>query len=512
MAVTLKEDKTMKRNYHILMVMLLVVSTLFVFTPDVASAANPVIKIGSLGPFAIPVGVDMQNGADLAVAEINAAGGITITSDTYDIELISRTTSGSDGLPDATVAGSNLQTLIVSDGVVAVVGGFRTEVVLGAVQPTINSTETPFLGVGSTAPIITEYYYRVGPPNGTTLARNLIALYGTHLLPNLGVTNVVIVREDAAWTEAVATSAAGALALYFNITANLTLIAPIPEAASGSDVAAALAPLVSSTDVDAIMTLFSAPVGKAMTEQWAALDLNENMYLAGINVAAQDSEYFVNTGGAAAGEIAVENAPPGVNPTNTSQVFRDAYEAEFGEQPTYTAFAAYDAIYILKDAIIRADGFTSADIHSMLPSTDYWGVAARYKFTTESTAGQVASPSVPEYFKQFNNSIAHDLYTPSTIGVSGFPYSQLYFAQWRGNGTKAAIWAATSVGYTPTVAPPYVVETTSDTATSDTGATVTTTAITSDTGLFPVFELYMALFAAFSMALAKKFRKRKIKS
>ncbi len=493
------------------MVMLLVVSTVFVFTPEVASAANPVIKIGSLGPFGIPVGVDMQNGARLAVDEINTAGGIEITSDTYDFEMIEETTSGSDGLPDPTVAATNLQKLIVSDGVVAVLGGFRTEVVLGAVQPTINATLTPFLGVGSTAPIITEFYYRIGPPNGTTLARNLIALYGTHLLPNFGVKNVVVVREDAAWTEAIAASAAGALKAYFNVTANITMIAPIPETASGSDVAAALNPLVSSTDVDAIMTLFSAPVGKAVTEQWAALDLNENMLLAGINVAAQDSEYFVNTGGAAAGEIAVENAPPGVNPTNTSQAFRDAYEAIYNEQPTYTAFAAYDAVYIIKDAIERADGFTSADIQSMLPSTDYWGVAARYKFTSESTAGQLASPAVPEAFKKYNNSIAHDLYTPSTIGVSGFPYSQLYFAQWRGNGTKAAIWAATNVGYTATEAPPYVVETTSDTTTSDT-VIETTTDLTSDTGLFPVFELYMAIFAAFSMALSKKFRKREIKS
>lgn len=451
----------MKKNFNILIVSLLVLSTLLVFTPQVASAVNPVIKIGALGPLGIPVGVEMDNGAKLAVKEINAAGGITITSGTYDFELFTETTSGIDGLPNPTVAATNLQKLIISDGVSAILGGFRTAVVLGAIQPTINTTLTPFLGVGSTTAIITEYYYRVGPQNATTLARNLIALYGLYLRSNSvkNVSKVVVVREDSALTSAFSASVAGALTAVFGMSVDVTMIAPIPESASSSDVASALNPLLSATDVDAILTLFSGPVGKVVTEQWSALGLNDKMYLAGINDAAQDSEYFVNTGGAAAGEIIMENVPPGENPTPTAQAFRDAYQTEYNEAPTYTSFAAYDAVYIIKDAIVRADGFTSADIHSMLPSTDYNGVAARYKFTSESTAGQVASPAIPEAFMIYNHSIAHDLFTPSTIGVSGFPYSQLYSTQWNENGTKEAIWASTPLGYAPTLAPPYAIVT-----------------------------------------------------
>ncbi|MCE7735604.1 MAG: hypothetical protein GPJ54_12045 [Candidatus Heimdallarchaeota archaeon] len=150
----------------------------------------------------------------------------------------------------------------------------------------------------------------------------------------------------------------------------------------------------------------------------------------------------------------------------------------------------------------------------MLPSTDYNGVAARYKFTSESSAGQVASPAVPEAFKIYNNATVHDLFTPSTIGVSGFPYSQLYFAQWQEDGTKEAIWAATPVGYTTVLAPPYVVETDDPTTTTtvDDPSTTTPTTTETDSGFLPVFELYMALFAAFSLMLTKKFRKNRRKS
>lgn len=506
----------MIRKRKISIMIILIVSTLFAFTPQVANAANLTIKIGALGPMGISLGIDMKNGADLAVSEINTAGGITITGGTYDFLLQTETTSGSTGLPDYDAAVESYNKLMVAE-VSAVLGGFRTEVVL-PLQFSINATEVPFLGVGSTAPIITEYYYRVGPPNGTTLARNLIALYGTFLGPVKGVTKAILVREDAAWASAVGNSTRDALGagtligLPMNITIDTTLIAPIPTDASSSDVATALNPLLSLTDTQAILTLFSAPVGRVVTEQWAALGLNDNMYLAGINVAAQDSKYFENTGGAAAGEIAVENAPPGLpsdEPTPTSQAFRDTYLAEYDEAPTYTAFAAYDSVFIIKDAIERADSFESADIHGVLPSTDYFGVAARYKFTNESSAGQVASPAVPEAFKKYNNTIVHDLYTPSTIGKSGFPYSQLYYGQWQEDGTKVAIWATNTTGYAPTIDPPYVVETT----TTPTDTTLTTTApkttdITTDAGFIPAFHMYMVIIVALTLGLTKKIRNK----
>ncbi|OLS20738.1 MAG: hypothetical protein HeimC2_36060 [Candidatus Heimdallarchaeota archaeon LC_2] len=473
----------MKRKITFMIIMILTLSMVTSFTPRV-HAQRETIKIGAIGPLAIPTGVDMQHGAELAVAQINAGDGVDVAGTAYDFELLLETTSGSTGIPDAATGQASI-TKLAGDGAVAMLGGFRTEVV-ATMQFVMNVTGIPFLGVGSTSPIITEYFYRVGPVNGTTLARNLIALYGTFLVaaPH-NITDVVVVREDAVWTEAISAAVKGALEGLFGMTVDTATVDAIPEGASGSDVAAAMS-AIDSANYDAILPLFSAPVGQRVSEQWAALGLNEDLYLAGINVAAQDSDYLEDTGDAAIGEITLLAAPPDQNPTSTSAAFKTAYEAEYGELPTYTAFAAFDAVMILKDAIERAGSFASADIHAVLPDTDYKGVSATIRFTSESSAGQVASASVPDTLKPFNNTVAHDLYTTSTIGVSGFPFNQPYFAQWFADGSQGAIWAGTSTGYKSAEAPSYAPE--------------------SDDGFLPGFE---GIFVAFAIGTFVVLRKRK---
>jgi branched-chain amino acid transport system substrate-binding protein len=450
-------------------------------SPEVTKAQRPTIKIGALGPLAIPTGVDMKNGVQMAVDEINDGAGVDVDGTAHDFELSTATTSGNDGLPDPTTGVTNLNVLIAG-GAVALIGGFRTEVVVGLqLSPNgINSSHIPFLGVGSTAPIVTEYYYRVGPTNGSELARNVMAVYLTSLIALHGVQNITIVREDAAWTEAIGGAIVATLPALADVTVDNSL-SPIPESATGSEIATILNPLTTDDDTDALLTLFSAPVGKAVTEQWAALGLNKKMFLAGINVAAQDSAYSEDTGGASAGEIAISNAPPDASPTTKTDAFRTAYEAKYGEKPTYTAMGAYDSVFILKEAIERAGEATSAAIHAELPNTDYIGVTARIKFTSESSAYQVASSSVPTSLKIFTNAVAHDLYTPSTIGVSGFPYAQPYFGQWTESGEMVTVWGGTSEGYTAIQSPPYEAKNTA----GDSG----------DEGFLPGMDYLTTLFA-----------------
>jgi len=429
--------------------------SMIMVAPEMVKSQRPTIPIGTLGPEAITPGQDNLRGVQLAVEEINSGAGVNVGGTVHDFEIFSRTTSGVDGLPDVTTATTNYALLKDTDQVITMIGGFRTEVVV-QLEFSINVSMIPFLGVGSTAPIITEYYYRVGPVNGTTLARNLIAFYLFEMQAK-GVLNVTIVREDAAWTQAISAGVQGTLMtgglLGTNFKFGTDIV--ISEAASGTDVANALTPLVGDGDLHAILTLFSAPVGRSVSEQWAALGLSDDIYMAGINVEAQRGDHFANTEGGAAGEIFLEAAPLGVNVTEATFAFKAAYKAKHGSEPTYTSYAAYDAVYILKEAIERVDAFTPAAIHGELPNTDYSGTTSRIKFTSESSAGQVASSSVPEGLKVFNNTIAHDLFTISHIGVPGFPWSQVYFSQWTPFGSRNAVWAGNSTGYAAIDSPPY---------------------------------------------------------
>ena len=90
-----------------------------------------IIKIGALGPLEITPGQDMEKGATLAVEEINAGAGVTVGGTAHDIELIVETTFNPTlGIPDPTTGSISLTKLLDSDNVAAVIGGFRTEVVM----------------------------------------------------------------------------------------------------------------------------------------------------------------------------------------------------------------------------------------------------------------------------------------------------------------------------------------------------------------------------------------------
>ncbi|MHA2295198.1 MAG: ABC transporter substrate-binding protein [Candidatus Hodarchaeales archaeon] len=432
-------------------ILFLLIFAMFFSVPNITNAKPELatIKIGALGPLAITPGKDMDAGAKLAVKEINAAGGVTIDGTAYDLELIVETSSSpSTGLPDINTAVPNAEKLMTQDDVVAMLGLFRTEVTV-AVQATL---DRPFLGVGSTAPIITPYFWRVSPSNGSQLVRSLLDLYYLGLA-GIGVKNVTIVREDAAWSLAMRGSIVGFLQHVVKVQ-NFTDDVVIAEGATYSTVESALTPIKEELDglnVNAIMTIFSGPAGKHITKAWASLDMPQ--MLAGINVECQSSTHFAETEGAAYGELTLMGMPPDVNQTAKTGPFRQAYYEENGELPTYTAGTSYDAVYILADAMERADSYDSADIQAVLNETDYTGAAYRVKFTSEpnvvldengkpigghtsylDNGTRVLIPGVP------TNLTVHDLYTTGTVGVSGIPFTTGYWVQWQQNGTQKTVF------------------------------------------------------------------------
>ncbi|HKZ41776.1 MAG TPA: ABC transporter substrate-binding protein, partial [Candidatus Hodarchaeales archaeon] len=141
---------------------------------QVTAQQRPKIKIGALGPLGIAAGRDMERSIKLANEEINK-NGFSVGGTTYDFEVFVESSSAQTGFDDAATGVTALTKLTTSDDVTAMIGGFRTEVTV-ALQLHPNFNGTPFLGVGSTAPIVSEYFWRLGPTNSTQLARALIEL------------------------------------------------------------------------------------------------------------------------------------------------------------------------------------------------------------------------------------------------------------------------------------------------------------------------------------------------
>lgn len=512
--------------------------------------ANPTIKIGALGPLLITPGADMKKGAELAVKEINDAGGFDVGGTTYDFELIVETTSDpTSGLPEPAVGTASLNKLQLQDDVVGIVGGFRTEVVV-QLQAIL---DRPFLGVGSTAPIITPFFWRTSPTNGSGLTRMLLDLYALGMGPQMGVRNVTIVREDATWSLAMSIG----LKYYLNLALpvamgalgvpriNFTDDIVIPTTHGLDGVISAMTPIKSSLpetntgidlDINAIMHIFSGPVGKYVPQAWASLDMDQ--ILAGINVESQASTYFDSTQGASYGEIELETAPPDLH-SPSMDIFRANYNAEYGEEPTYTSVASYDSVFILKEAIQAAGVVDSIAVQLALNQTEYQGTWALTKFTNEpnvwthptfgypygqvgydNDGNRVLIPGVP------TDLIVHDLYTPLTVGVRGRPYAQGYFCQWQKGGVKRTVWMNfTSIPMTENLTTRmewpivhsdsgYVPTTTTEDTSTTTGATSTTTEATTTTTTtevtdIPGFEFTLVLVVVGTFAMLYIRRKRK---
>lgn len=130
------------------------------------SSGGGTVRIGLAGPFTDPVGAPMLRAAELAVDEINQAGGIG----GRPIELISLDDFGD---PDSAVS---VATRLVDANVAVVVGHVFSGTTLAS-APVYNSARITQISPSSSSPLVTnagEYTFRVCPSDlqqGASLAR-----------------------------------------------------------------------------------------------------------------------------------------------------------------------------------------------------------------------------------------------------------------------------------------------------------------------------------------------------
>jgi branched-chain amino acid transport system substrate-binding protein len=126
------------------------------------------------------------------------------------------------------------------------------------------------------------------------------------------------------------------------------------------------------------MHFSSGPVGVVYARQWGELEIPAAS--AGVNVEAQGGGFWEATGGKGEYELTV-NFAARVAITGKTIPFYDRFVEKFGEMPIFTAAGTHDAIFILKEAIERADTLDSDAVIVELEKTDHSCVAGRLVFT-----------------------------------------------------------------------------------------------------------------------------------
>jgi branched-chain amino acid transport system substrate-binding protein len=339
------------------------------------------IKIGVIGPMQFQMGKHHWMGATLAADEINAAGGVKVGNDTYKIKLVK---IDSNELVSPSDAATAAEKAITVDKVDFLMGTIRSEAAL-AVQEVAMDHQTIFMVCGSSetkmSQKVTEnydrykYWFRVTPVNNTNLAKLnflLVGMVAQKIGAQLKIApKLAIVAEKASWTEAIVAAAQQVLP-----SKGVQVVGVWQPSAEATDVTAELQ-AIKDSGANMIMTALSGTVGIAYGRTWEELKIPAASV--GINVMAQADNFITNAGGFGNYETTLNTYARGVEFTDKTKPFMDAFIAKMGETPTYNA-GTYDALYILKGAIEAASSLDRDAIVTKLEKTDYDGTAGHFAF------------------------------------------------------------------------------------------------------------------------------------
>ena len=378
--------------------------------PVAALAADP-IKIGVIAENSAISGIAIPNGAQIAIDEINAKGGV----DGRMLEMVAY-----DDHNSAADAVRAMQRLATQDKVSAVIASYTSEVAL-ALEPWSGRLKMPTITPGAASDDISKRihadydhlkYFFHGYLASTFLSDAVCDASKDLLVDSkYKMKSAVIMSEDAAWTgpldaeyEKCLPKVGLKVVDHIRMSPDTTDFTPIYNG-------------IEAKKPDVIITGISH-VGVQPTVQWANQQVPIPQF--GISSQATSSTFWKDTNGATEGIVLQLVAVDTVASTPKTIPFAQAYMKKFGITPAYTGYTSYDQVYYIADAIHRAGSTDPDKMVDALEKTDW-----------EGTVGRVA------FFGKDD---------PSTHAMRyGKDYVSGLFVQWQ-NGKQVPIWPASVAG------------------------------------------------------------------
>ena len=316
------------------------------------------IKIGLLNEMTggnATIGTAAANGAKLAIKEINANGGLL----GKQIKAVV-----ADNKSEPSESANAMTKLLTQDKVVAVTGTFSSSNAIAAAS-VAEANKTPYLVAGATNPKVTvdektknvkKYIYRVCfiDPFQGTVAANFAA-------KDLKVKKAAMLVDNSS-------DYSKGLAEFFEAAFTKeggTIVANEAYLQKDTDFKATLTK-IKSKDMDILYVPgYYEEVGKIVKQAremgitgpivgadgWDSPKLGEIASASALN-----NTYFTN-------HYSVEDTSP------KAKAFVEAYTKEYGQKPEALAVLGYDAVYVLADAIKRANSTDAAKIIEALATT-----------------------------------------------------------------------------------------------------------------------------------------------
>jgi len=333
---------------------------------DGGEADSGPIKIGMVVPTSgssAPTGASMANGAQMAVDEINAAGGVLGRQLSLQVE---------DEACDAQqgVASANK---LVSSGVVVSVGGYCSGATLPQL-PIFNKAGVPMIiPAANSQDLVKEGLENVFMINGTGLQQSTAALT---FVKKQGYKAVALVDDNTSYSKDITTetekqiTADGASSVVLNTSVN----------AGESDYSSVVRDIVGS-GADILYWTGYYQEGGLIIDQ-----LQKAGYTGDIMVAdgSADSTLSEIAGAAAEGVFATMTPTP--NTIKGAEGWIADYKAAFGADPKPYSTQSYDAVRLAAAAITAAGNTNTDDVIAALEAiTDFDAFSGPLSFTPEHT-------------------------------------------------------------------------------------------------------------------------------
>jgi len=314
------------------------------------------ILIGGVGPLSAPgsfqAGTEMRNATEMAVDEINEAGGVL----GKEVELIFGDT---EGLPERGTA--VVERLITQNNVVALTGEYAHKYGVPFVQAETWADEITSSGY--------EEIFRIAP------SIDFYSSIATNYIAEVGWEKIVFVVEDSdyghlqaeSWTAQLEELGITDVEVFF-ADADTEDFTPILQR-------------IQQDPPDMLAGVITGIGNSRMLRQACDLGLAptaETAYYASVD--AQYPEYWENVGDCGQYTFFTYVGLPESLWNEKTGDFIAAYEERYKQTPGGSAMAAYDAAYILLNAIEQAGSTESQAIIDALENIEYTGVMGDFWF------------------------------------------------------------------------------------------------------------------------------------
>ncbi|CAB3725855.1 branched-chain amino acid ABC transporter substrate-binding protein [Trinickia soli] len=334
-------------------------------TMATGAAADEIVKIGHVAPLTGQIahlGKDNENGARLAVEEINKKG-LVIGGQKVTLQL-----DAQDDAADPRTATQVAQKL-VDDKVVAVVGHLNSGTTIPASKIYSDA------GIAQISPSATNPQYTLQGFKTTFRVVATDAQQGPALAnyaaKTLNLKKVAIVDDATAYGQG--------LANEFEKTAKSLGMTVLSHDATNDKAVdfRAILTKIKGEGPDAIMYGGMDATGGPFAKQAKQLGIKAKI-LAGDGVC---TDQLSTLAGDATDNVVCSEAGRSLEKMGKAgQEFEAKYKARFGVPIQIYAPFTYDAVYIIVDAMKRANSTDPAKILAALPSTDYKGVIGETQF------------------------------------------------------------------------------------------------------------------------------------